>query len=62
MYLFVSHMTYMNSETKAFNMDDNDSMYQENDNEMTDDDMGEGDEEWESGDDGLEKEEEEETI
>ena len=55
-------MTYMNSEMSAFNTDDNDSMYQEDDNEMTDENMGEGDEEWESGDDGLEKEEEEETI
>ena len=58
----MSHMTYMNHETNAFDMDENDSMYEEDDKEMTDEDIGEGDEEWESGDDGLEKEEEEEAM
>ena len=58
----MSHMTYMNNETNAIAMDNSDSMYEEDDKEMTDEDMGEGDEEWESGDDGLEQEEEEEAM
>ena len=32
----MSYMTYIQDQTNAFDMDDNDTMYEENDNEMTD--------------------------